>query len=162
MTGRGGETRRPGRCTCALGLAAATVIGALGLAPATARATVKEFPQPQRHLKGFWANENVPPYQCPTSHPYLQGEKYQKVFTTLIPGVSIDERGLPWPIGVSITGATTTGNAYMRIATGISDKGGETSATNWTGNDEWYQVVLHCTDNPLEGYTPSLMGGDGR
>jgi hypothetical protein len=138
------------RRVCALWLAAlagVTIAGALGLAPATARADVGEFPQEKRHLDGFWANEFVPGYRCPTSHPYLEAKDYAPFGTSLIKGVSINEDGMPWPIGVSITGASTTGGS-LNLANGIA----ASSATNWSFGRHWYQAVLHCTDDARQGW----------
>jgi hypothetical protein len=159
------RTNGLGRRACTVGiaaLAAATVAGTLGLTHGTAHAatkTVKELPQEKRYLEGFWANEHVPAYQCPSSHPYLENEYYAPTGTSLIKGVSINEDRSPWPIGVSITGPSTTG-AQGHLATGISSDGLFTSATNWTFGKEWYQVVLHCTNDPSQGYHfPERKGG---
>jgi hypothetical protein len=57
-----------------------------------------------RSLSGLWANEYVPAYQCPPSHPYLYDERYAPAGTSLPHGVGVLGLG---PIGMSITGIKT-------------------------------------------------------
>ena len=139
--------------------AVAVAIVALAFAPAAAHAsTVTEYPQEVRTLSGWWANEHVPAYKCPSSQPFLEKHNYAPVGTSLIPGVSINEEYEPWPIGVSITLATpgfqqSTQNHY---AVGIHPIA--SSVTNWTFGTSWYQVVLHCTADPSVGYRVDPQG----
>ena len=57
-----------------------------------------------RSLSGLWANEYVPAYQCPPSHPYLYDQRYAPAGTSLPQGVGVLGLG---PIGMSITGIKT-------------------------------------------------------
>jgi hypothetical protein len=154
------------RRALAVGLAAVAALGAgaaMGLAPDAARAattSVQAFPQEVRHLNGFWANENVPAYTCPASHPYLERHNYAPFGTALIPGVEIVQDRDPWPIGVSITLAKPAleQNTMYPNAIGIPPSSGATSATNWTFGSASYQVVLHCTADASLGYTVDRQG----
>ena len=158
--------RSNSRRAVALGVAAVAafgVAGSLGIAPEAARAaetaSVVELPQEVRHLEGLWANESVPAYTCPASHPYLEKRNYAPFGTSLIPGVSIIQEREPWPIGVSITLAkpADTDERYPH-AIGIKPGPGNTSATNWTFGGASYQVVLHCTADASLGYTVDKNG----
>ena len=64
---------------------------------------------PARSLTGLWANEYVPAYKCPTSHPYL----YARTTRPLAPRCRRASRssGLG-PIGVSITGTLTVSGGH--------------------------------------------------
>jgi RTX calcium-binding nonapeptide repeat (4 copies) len=103
-----------------------------------------------RSLSGLWANEYVPAYQCPTSHPYLYNQSYAPAGTSLPHGVEVSGLG---PIGVSITGRKSMeghpesdGWIYdhtIATSTGFPDS----SATNWEIDTNSYQVQLHCTSN---------------
>jgi hypothetical protein len=115
--------------------------------------TVNAFPA--RTLSGAWANEYVPAYECPTSHPYLRNKKYSAAFTSWGPGVEIVEDST-WagnPIGVSITGNSyfeerTAPNLFSGTLTGFPNS----SATNWLwGGTHSYTVILHCTSDRCRG-----------
>jgi RTX calcium-binding nonapeptide repeat (4 copies) len=103
-----------------------------------------------RSLTGLWANEYVPAYQCPASHPYLEDQNYAPAGTALPQGVAVAGLG---PIGVSITGTKTRegppeqdGYIYehtIATSTGFPNS----SATNWETDTNSYQVYLHCTSN---------------
>lgn len=148
----------------ALAAVGAAALAVPAVAPDAAEAEVKEFPQEVRHLNGFWANEHVPAYMCPRERPYLENKNYAPFGTTLPRGVSVNQEREPWPIGVSITRVATKGvhkghygDAYgnRKWALGtLSDQW--SSATNWTGGDQWYQVVLHCTSNLAEAYEDTM------
>lgn len=99
------------------------------------------------------ADEMVPAYQCPASHPYLTNDDYAPVGTTLLRGVEIQQEGTPWPIGVSITYPTATeyplADLDLGLFTGISDAPLASSAMNWSfWASQRYQVILHCTNGP--------------
>jgi RTX calcium-binding nonapeptide repeat (4 copies) len=102
-----------------------------------------------RTLRGWLANEYVPAYQCPSDHPYLFNDSYNPFGTALPAGVEVLGLG---PIGVSILGVNTAADVPWAIGTftgfGIS------SATNWKGGDQSYQVVLHCTSDTDHAYIP--------
>jgi hypothetical protein len=156
---------RPGaRRALAIGLSALAALGAAttAIAPQEARAaaaaSVVEFPQETRQLQGFWANEFVPGFQCPASHPFLEKRNYAPAGTSLIPGVSIIQEREPWPIGVSITLAKPASGTGERYPHAVGIKSGGTSATNWTLGGASYQVVLHCTADPSLGYTVDQSG----
>ena len=55
--------------------------------------------EPDRYLTGWLHSERVLPYQCPSSHPWLNGQNYAPFGTLLIRGVEVDQTG---PVGVSI------------------------------------------------------------
>jgi Ca2+-binding RTX toxin-like protein len=100
-----------------------------------------------RSLTGLWANEYVPAYQCPPSHPYLYDHNYAPAGTTLLQGVGVLGLG---PIGMSITGLktkdVTTGLGVTSIYLIGTDTGyPNSSATNWETGTNSYQVQLHCT-----------------
>jgi hypothetical protein len=117
------------------------------VAPCDQHAIVCTVTFPARTLSGLWANEFVPSYKCPTSHPFLVYRNVNKTYGTTVPdGVAIKGLG---PIGVSITKTiagtadTTTLKASgfaAQTATGYPNS----SATNWTFGSNSYQVVLHC------------------
>jgi hypothetical protein len=159
LTTNAARLRRNARplALAALGAAALTVPA---VAPAPAEAAVKEFPQEVRHLNGFWANEVVPGCRCPDSHPFLENRSYAPFGTSLPRGVSVNQERDPWPIGVSITAVKVVGtgrgsgynqNAWV-LGTASHPSLGWSSATNWTGGDQWYQVVLHCSTSQDDGY----------
>jgi hypothetical protein len=116
--------------------------------------TVSAFPQ--RTLSGAWANEYVPAYRCPPSHPYLLNKTYAPPFTSWGSGVEIvrDEvSGLGYPVSVAITGMSyykekTAPNLFGGTRTGFPNS----SATNWLwGGTHSYRIVLHCTSNRCSG-----------
>jgi hypothetical protein len=102
-----------------------------------------------RSLSGLWANEYVPAYQCPPSHPYLYHERYAPAGTSLLQGVGVLGLG---PIGMSITGIKTKDVMTSDGVTSIYLIGTDTgfpnsSATNWETGTNSYQVQLHCTND---------------
>jgi hypothetical protein len=113
---------------------------------------------PERTLSGFWANEFVPAYRCPTSglfygnFPYLVNQGFAPAGTTLPNGVEVQGLG---PVGVSIIQHSTSNELYYSTghfyATGtLTDV---SSATNWTLGSNSYRVILHCTNDALHsGY----------
>jgi hypothetical protein len=137
----------------ALGVAALT---SPALAPAPAQAEVREFPQEVRHLHGWLANEHVPAYRCPWFYPLLEKRRYAPDGTALPHGVSVKEERETWPIGVSITAVKTSGGSEYPWAMGTETGFPHSSATSWVGGDQWYQVVLHCTNDKEEGYRVKL------
>jgi hypothetical protein len=138
----------------ALAALGAAALAAPAMAPAPAEADVKVIPQEVRHLHGLFAHEDVPAYKCPDSYPYLEDRNYAPFGTSLVNGVSVNQAKYPWPIGISITGATWTPweeweIGWYRFATGTRT-GFHSSATAWEGGDNWYRVSLHCTDDKQE------------
>jgi hypothetical protein len=113
---------------------------------------------PARTLRGFWANEHVPAYQCPVSDRYLLDIEYAPAGTELPRGVEVQGLG---PIGVRIDGYSSYGRTYggTPYAAGTLTGFGNSSATNWTFGDASYSVVLHCSRYPGDGYQ-SLTGSD--
>jgi RTX calcium-binding nonapeptide repeat (4 copies) len=110
-------------------------------------------PFPRRTLNGFWANEFVPAYKCPTSHPYLLRQDYAPWGTSLPQGVEV--RGLrTGKVGVSITGISTVKveGRDGRYPTGSLTGPGQSSATSWTFDEAIYQVIVHCTSDPDHSY----------
>lgn len=103
---------------------------------------------PSRSLTGLWANEYVPAYQCPPSHPYLYNQRYAPAGTSLVHGVSVLGLG---PIGMSITGFKTkdvTSNGITSSYEIGTDTGfPNSSATNWETGTNSYQIQLHCTSD---------------
>ena len=101
-----------------------------------------------RSLSGLWANEYVPAYKCPTSHPYLYDHRYAPAGTSVPNGVEVSGLG---PIGVSITGIKTTRVTVDEITsaytTGTDTSFPNSSATNWEIDTNSYQVKLHCTSD---------------
>ena len=102
-----------------------------------------------RSLSGLWANEYVPAYQCPPSHPYLYDERYAPAGTSLPQGVGVLGLG---PIGMSITGIktkrVTTSDGITSIYLIGTDTGfPNSSATNWGTGTNSYQLQLHCTND---------------
>jgi hypothetical protein len=113
-----------------------------------------------RSLKGFWANEFVPAYQCPGDYPYLLAQNYAPFGTSLLLGVEV--RGLG-PIGVSISGerSITGPDGKITYSAGTySQNLGGASATSWSLGENSYQVVLHCTNDVNRGHATS-SGGPG-
>ena len=101
-----------------------------------------------RSLSGLWANEYVPAYQCPPSHPFLYDENYAPAGTALPQGVGVLGLG---PIGISITGVKmkrVTVNEITSIYTiGTYTGWPNSSATNWEFDTNSYQVQLACTSD---------------
>jgi Ca2+-binding RTX toxin-like protein len=121
--------------------------------PRNVDCTVNSFPA--RALGGFWSNELVRAYECPTDHPYLLNADYAPFGTTLPSGVEVSGLG---PVGVSITGIKTTqvpypGGRTFSQAIGTLTGTGNSSATNWNGDGSAYRVILHCTSDQSRGYT---------
>jgi hypothetical protein len=87
---------------------------------------------PARSLTGLWANEYVPAYQCPPSHPYLYDASYAPAGTSLPRGVGVLGLG---PIGMSITGIKTKRVTVDEITSiyliGTDTGFPNSSATNW-------------------------------
>jgi hypothetical protein len=102
-----------------------------------------------RTLDRFWANEYVPAYQCPQGHPYLLDLSYS--LAALPNGVEIQGLG---PIGVSITGVSTTpqnvGGRDVNLGTGTKTDFPNSSATSWSLSPVSYKPILHCTGNTSE------------
>lgn len=125
---------------------------------------------PARTLKGLWANEYVPAYECPNDappyapkagHTFLLDQNYAPGGTTLPDGVAVSGLG---PIGVSITGINAGENEFRQNPED-TNLAGETetgfpnsSATNWTFGTNSYQVQLYCTWNDGEGYGDNSLG----
>jgi hypothetical protein len=107
---------------------------------------------PGRSLTGLWANEYVPAYKCPTSHPYLYDQGYAPFGTRLPAGVEVTGLG---PIGVSISGTQTVPATILNLpfVAGTRTGGIDSSATSWSFGTNSYQVKLHCTSDFLDGYT---------
>lgn len=107
--------------------------------------TFKAVEKPPRTLRPL-ADEQVPAYQCPDSHPYLLRKNFGPAGSSILPGVEIRQAQTPWPIGVSITMGTSDEDAAHMVAyKGILDGPIASSAMNWSLTDQTYQVVLHCT-----------------
>jgi RTX calcium-binding nonapeptide repeat (4 copies) len=107
-----------------------------------------------RSLSGWLSNEYVPAYKCPDlagspPHPLLLDQGYAPFGTDLPEGVEVQGLG---PIGVSITGINVSPDDRLSIGTltGFSNS----SATNWKGGTQSYQVVLHCTNDRSHGWSP--------
>jgi RTX calcium-binding nonapeptide repeat (4 copies) len=102
-----------------------------------------------RSLSGLWANEFVPAYKCPTSHPYLYDHEYGPFGSALLGGVEVSGLG---PIGVSITGFFSVDLLDVFRITGADTGTFNSSATNWTTGTNSYQVKLHCTKSVDLGF----------
>jgi Ca2+-binding RTX toxin-like protein len=102
-----------------------------------------------RSLTGVWANEYVPAYKCPTSHPYLYDYKYAPSGTHLLGGVEVVGLG---PIGVSVTGFFSINLDTVWRITGADTGWPNSSATNWTSGTNSYHVKLHCTKTASLGF----------
>ncbi|WP_338176759.1 hypothetical protein [Candidatus Dormiibacter inghamiae] len=128
--------------------------------PAGQDCTVSSFPA--RSLTGFWANEYVPAYRCPSDHPYLR--------VILSPDVGVPD-GVetrpkePRPIGVAITGVSSVASqgpqplVEPRLTTGTLTGFPHSSATNWSTSTNTYQVVLNCTSSTATAAV--LVTGNG-
>jgi hypothetical protein len=100
--------------------------------------------------EGLWSNEYVPAYQCPPTHPFLLDEIYAPAGTILQPGIEVDKSGL---VGISITGISSK-EGFFTLATRTATGFPNSSATNWAlGGSYPYKVKLHCTVDPLNGYS---------
>jgi hemolysin type calcium-binding protein len=107
---------------------------------------------PARSLTGLWANEYVPAYKCPASHPFLYSQNYAPFGTALPKGVEVAGLG---PIGVSITSTLTVSGGFLGLssyAAGTRTGGASSSATSWSLNSNSYQVKLHCTSSEAHRY----------
>jgi len=153
--------RSGSRRALALGLAAVAglaIAGPLGIATDTARAaeapSVKEFAFTPVYMQGFLHSAPVASYTCPPGegYKYLENKSYAPIGTSLPHGVEIRQEREPWPVGVSITGVKGI-DGERSLAYGTSDAPIKSSATNWAFGNNWYQVVLHCTNDPAQGWT---------
>jgi Pentapeptide repeats (8 copies) len=126
--------------------------------PSAVDCTVDAFPR--RYLKGLWANEYVPAYRCPSDHPYLIYRRYVPDGALVPPGVEIDEGGgpggSPWPIGILISGFSTTRAPNGTVGTGTHSGFLNSSATNWSTGTAGYKVSLHCTSDPKHAWVTAL------
>jgi hypothetical protein len=95
-----------------------------------------------RTLKGWWANETVPAYQCPSGRT-LSHTDYAPFGTKLPNGVQV--RGLG-PIGIVIYYTLKVGRGRSQQSVGTDDY--LAGATNWTTGSNSYRVILHCTAHP--------------
>ena len=102
-----------------------------------------------RSLTGVWANEYVPAYKCPTSHPYLYDKKYAPSGSHLLGGIEVSGLG---PIGVSITGFFSVDLDTVWRITGADTGWPNSSATSWASGTNSYQVKLHCTKTASLGF----------
>jgi hypothetical protein len=112
--------------------------------PAEVDCTVSSFAA--RTLKGWWANEFVPAYQCPPGRS-LSVTDYAPFGTKLPNGVQV--RGLG-PIGVLIQYTLNQRPRPDRVKTvpvGTATGPGS-SATNWSTGSNSYRVILHCRPVP--------------
>jgi hypothetical protein len=129
-------------------------------APSVPANCVEAFPA--RTLKGLWANEYVPSYECPddssdfgAARVYLIAHNYAPRGTTVPNGVEILGLG---PIGVSITTSGPGENAANPDPSLLDWAGqtgtgfGQSSATNWTTGTNSYTPNLHCTNDSTQGY----------
>jgi hypothetical protein len=113
---------------------------------------------PARTLRGLWANESVPAYQCPFEFPFLLSQNYAPWGTSLPPGLEV--RGLG-PIGVAIVGwrsIFTDDGKTTSLAGTFRNKAFGGSATSWSTGTNPYQVVLHCTSD-VNRAVPTSGGG---
>ena len=110
---------------------------------------------PAQTTGGFWWSDTIPAYRCPESYPYLYRHKYTPAFTVIPIGVEIRQVQWPWPVGINISSESSKEAPGVRgdrtRFTGTRTGNGVSSATNWSDNPTWYQVVLHCTDDPAYG-----------
>lgn len=108
----------------------------------------------RRYLDGFWANEYVPAYRCPSSDPYLLNKKYTPAFSVIGNGIEIQQgHFIEWPIGINIDGQSSVDSRFSGTLTGYPNS----SATSWDTRRNYYQVILHCTADRNRGY--NLTGG---
>ncbi len=112
--------------------------------------TVDSFPP--TYLNGL-SHDYVPAYKCPSGHPYLLDQSYAPAGTSIPNGVENTETESPWPIGISITGVTSTsvGN-YQDVRTGTTTGGINSSVTNFNTATKSYKIILHCSRNVMHGY----------
>ena len=111
-----------------------------------------------RRLNGFWANEYVPAYRCPSDHPYLFSDRFVPGGVLVPRGVEIVQ-GHPssaWPIGIVISLWSETRTSIGTIATGTTTGFSNSTATNWTLGTAAYQVILHCTSEKSHGWVTAL------
>ena len=125
--------------------AAALAVAATAITPA-AHADTIVLKEPARHLHGF-QSEWIPQTQCPADHPYLLNQSFAPFGITLIKGIEISEgTAHPWPIVPWVGSGAFDRDGY---AVGI----GTGSATNWSVEDAWYAVRVHCTNDSSQGWT---------
>jgi hypothetical protein len=119
--------------------------------PQNVDCTVTSFAS--RSLTGLWANEYVPSYKCPTSHPWLYNQSYAPQGTNLPPGVGALGLG---PVGMNISGVIlqqeTEFDAVRQYGYGTLTGGLNSSVTNWEFDTNSYQVQLHCTRERTHAY----------
>jgi hypothetical protein len=129
-------------------LAAAAAVAAMAVAPA-AQAETTSVPQGWIELKGLHETQ-APGYQCPADYPWLVNQRYSD--PTMLRGadVQFDEPGV---LGIDPRFAETQSDA-TGLVTGFSKTPSSRGniATNWDWFTNAFQVVLHCTDNPEQGY----------
>jgi hypothetical protein len=110
---------------------------------------------PPRYLDGDH-NEYVPAYQCPSGDPYLLNQGYAPFGTHLPNGVENVETESPWPIGISISGTSTTklnrNGQDFHVYTGTQTGDLNSSVTNYNTNRKSYKLILHCTLDLTQTY----------
>ncbi len=114
---------------------------------AFARRTLKASLQrakPSSLGAALWANEHVPAYKCPPTHPYLAEERSAPTGSPLRKGVRLGGLG---PVGINIQRFSTTDAG---IATGTMTGFPNSAATNWTRKGQSYKVALSCTGDTAQ------------
>jgi RTX calcium-binding nonapeptide repeat (4 copies) len=97
---------------------------------------------PRRTLgAALWANEHVPAYKCPPTHPYLAQDQSAPADTPQRKGLVLGGEG---PVGINIQRFSTDGRG---IATGTMTGFPNSAATNWTRKKQSYKVALSCTND---------------
>lgn len=115
--------------------------------------------KPVRTLQPM-ADEYVPAYTCPASHPYLVDERMDNgSITSALRGIIIT-RSSP-ALDVSITGPASVPHPTMpgkELLSGIDAGFPNSSAMNWSFYENSYRLTLKCTSDPARGMDVTNIG----
>ncbi len=113
--------------------------------------TIRLVEKPVRTLQPF-ADEYVPAFTCPVTHPYLVDERFDGNPTSALRGILV--RRSSKDLDVSITGPAGVAHPFLPgrlLLSGIRPGFPNSSAMNWSFESQQYQIIMKCTSNPALG-----------
>jgi hypothetical protein len=113
--------------------------------------TIRLVEKPVRTLQPF-ADEYVPAFTCPVTHPYLVDERFDGNPGSALRGIIV--RRSSANLDVSITGPQGIEHPFRagsQLLHGIKAGFPNSSAMNWDFVPNTYQIVMKCTSNPSLG-----------
>jgi hypothetical protein len=113
--------------------------------------TIRLMEKPVRTLQPL-ADEYVPAFTCPVTHPYLVDERFDGNPTSALRGILV--RRSSKDLDVSITGPAGVAHPFLPgrlLLSGIRPGFPNSSAMNWSFESQQYQIIMKCTSNPALG-----------